>query len=111
MVFSIDKIDGSIVTLAADRSEVKDMGGKMSVVFYNHNTNDKAKDKKGHIYTDFSDVIVGCYNLINIMGFRPVEGYTEEMLADECSEAYTAFTDVTEAYEDDDEDDFEEVDA
>lgn len=83
MVFSIDKLDGAIVSLAADRVEVKEVCGEdYLVTFYSANSNMNARDNKGHIYADFSDKIVGAFYLSNIVGFREVTGLSDEDLAE-----------------------------
>jgi len=80
MVYSIDKLDGSIVSLAADRVEQKEVFEDYIMNFYKSNFNPNAKDANGHIYADFGDRLVGSYYLSNICGVREVVGITEEDL-------------------------------
>ena len=78
MVYSIDKLDGSIVSLCADIVNIKEVNDDFLITFnkiisltYNENTNE-AKDIKVRT--------VGAYYMANIVGFREVAGVTDQDL-------------------------------
>lgn len=80
MVYSIDKLDGSIASVAADRVEYKETLDDIVIQFYHSNFNPNAKDSNGHVYADFNDRLVGVYYLSNICGVREVIGITDKDL-------------------------------
>lgn len=80
MVYSIDKLDGGIVSVAADRVEQKEVFEDYIINFYKGNFDPNAKDPNGHIYANFGDRLVASYYLSNICGIREVIGITEEDL-------------------------------
>lgn len=83
MVYSIDKLDGSVVSLSADGTELKyDSEQDVVVTFFKYGFDSTTKDNKGRPYGTFIKDIVGCYYLSNIVGFRKVEGITDDELAE-----------------------------
>lgn len=81
MVYSIDKLDGSVVSLIADKVELKyDSAEDVVVSFLKFSMDTTTTDKKGRPYATFIYETVGCYYLSNIVGFREVAGISEEQL-------------------------------
>lgn len=81
MVYSIDKLDGTVVSLIADKVDVKQIENDYVVVFYRWNCYDINKPTKNTFYMTYDNNVVASYYLSNIVGFREVKGVNEEMLA------------------------------
>lgn len=81
MVYSIDKLDGGVVSLIADRVElIHDSEQDIAVKFLKLIMDTTTVDNKLRPCATFGYELVGCYYLSNIIGFREVAGVTEEQL-------------------------------
>lgn len=81
MIYSIDKLDGAVVSLCADGVDLKyDAEQDVVVTFYKYGFDSSTTDNKGRLYGTFTKDVVGCYYLGNISGFRKVEGLTDDDL-------------------------------
>ena len=78
MVYSIDKLDGSIVSICADNVVTTDIHEDILIQFCRKEFQPDSRDDKGRIYATFGNEIVAQYWASNICGFRVVSGVDDE---------------------------------